>query len=70
MQAPRVNPVGIVEHPPGYAASARPFSLAFRAVAAIVLLGFTSVGIATTVLSLASYCITSEAGAPAPFPHR
>ncbi len=43
-------------------------TLAFtRIVAMVALLSFATVGIATTVSSLAAYCLTSMAGVPAPF---
>ena len=66
MQAPRVNPVGVVEIPPGYASSPRPPALRVRLAAAGILLAFVSVIAVTTALSAGRYCLTSSAGGPSP----
>lgn len=66
LESPRVNPVGLPEVPPSFARCPREYSRAVRLVAAGVLFVFGSVGVAATVLSLGSYCLTSQAGVPAP----
>ncbi len=64
MQAPRVNPVGLVEHPQGYVSRPRGYPVGLRWVAALLLGSFLSVGVVTTVYSLARFCLTSHAGSP------
>jgi hypothetical protein len=68
VQPPRVNPVGVLESPPEFAHSPRSYSVALRVAAIGVLGAFLVTGIATTVYSFATYCITTQAGAPAPPP--
>ena len=64
MQIPRVNPVGLVEHPEGYEASVRAYSMRRRLTAAVVLGAFLAVSIVATVYSLGAYCLTTDAGMP------
>ena len=66
MLAPRVDPVGLVEHPAGFVAAPRPRPLRRRIAAAVVLLAFLSVSVVTTALSAGRYCLTSEATSPSP----
>lgn len=61
MEAPRVNPVGLVERPPGFRTSSRPFPRSVRLTAAALLVAFAVVTIGTTVASLGSYCLTTDA---------
>jgi hypothetical protein len=62
MKLPRVNPVGLVEHPGDYTRTARVYSPRVRMVAAVVLAAFVTVSLATTVFSLGAYCLTSGTG--------
>ncbi len=66
MQPPRVSPVGVVEHPPGYATSARALPRPMRLAAAGILVAFLSVVAVTTAMSGGRYCLTSNAGSPSP----
>ncbi len=70
MEPPRVNPVGITEHPPGYGARTRRYPVGLRVLAAGVLLAFLVVGVATTVASLGAYCLTSDAADTRALPPR
>jgi hypothetical protein len=65
MELPRVNPIGILE---GGAASPRRPSPLLRALAVVVLLVFVAVTVLTTVLSVGSYCLTTEPGDVRPLP--
>ena len=60
MELPRVNPVGCTEIPAGFRARRRPYSLAARVVATAILAVFALVATVTTVVSLGSYCLTSD----------
>lgn len=62
MKLPRVNPVGVVEHPDGYTPTARVYPRGVRLGAAVVLAAFVTVSLATTVFSLGAYCLTSGTG--------
>ncbi|HIE91890.1 MAG TPA: hypothetical protein EYQ83_03075 [Acidobacteria bacterium] len=62
MKLPRVNPVGLVEHPDDYAVTARVYSRGLRIGAAIVLGTFVTVSLTTTIISLGAYCLTSGTG--------
>lgn len=66
MEVPRVDPVGLGEVPASWVQRPRAFPRAVRVVAAAVLAAFVFVGVTTTVLSLGAYCLTSQAGVPAP----
>ena len=68
VELPRVDPVGLLETPSSFRASARAYSRAVRALAAALILAFLVVGTATTVLTLGAYCLTSHASTPAPIP--
>jgi len=57
---PRVSSVGLTEIPPGLQARRRRYSLIARVVATAVLAIFALVVTVTTVLSLGSYCLTSD----------
>jgi hypothetical protein len=59
MELPRVNPIGILE---GGAASPRRPSPLLRVLAVVVLLVFVAVTVLTTVVSVGSYCLTTEPG--------
>jgi len=60
MELPRVNPVGLTEIPPGFQVRRRRYSLIARVVATAVLALFILVATVTTVVSLGSYCLTSD----------
>ena len=60
MELPRVNPIGLTEIPPGFQARRRRYSLTARMVATAVIIVFTLVVTVTTVVSLGSYCLTSD----------
>lgn len=64
MQSPRVNPVGVVEYPAGYASTPRARTPWVRLLAAAVLALFTVASVGTTVYSLGVYCLTTHAGVP------
>ncbi len=64
MEAPRVDPVGLVRIPTGYETTPRSYSRGLRLTALLVVGAFTFVGIATTVATLGLYCLTTDAGAP------
>jgi hypothetical protein len=66
MQLPRVNPVGILETPPGFRTRPRSHPTAIRLAAALVLVAFTIVVVVTSAVTLGEYCLTSHAGAPLP----
>jgi hypothetical protein len=61
---PQVGPIGLVEMPQGFVSTPRRYSQATRVVGALVLAAFVFVALATTTLSLTSYCLTSQAGQP------
>ena len=52
MKLPRVNPVGLVEHPDDYTRTARVYSPGVRMGAVVVLAAFVTVSLATTAFSL------------------
>jgi hypothetical protein len=60
MELPRVNPVGLTEIPPGFQSRRRRYSLTARVMATVVLAVFALVVTVTTVVSLGSYCLTSD----------
>jgi hypothetical protein len=60
MELSRVSSVGLTEMPPGFQARRRCHSLTARAVATAVLAVFILVVTVTTVVSLGSYCLTSD----------
>ena len=64
MDAPRVNPVGVVEFPAGYRPRRLPPGL--RLVAAGLLVAFVTVVAVTTGLSAGGYCLTSDTSRPSP----
>jgi hypothetical protein len=68
MQTPCVNAVGIVEEPAGYESRPRSYDSSVRIIAGLLLGTFLFVSLTTSIVSLASYCLTSHAGAPFPFP--
>lgn len=62
MEIPRVNAVGLVEHPEGYTPTPRRYPLWLRGLVLTLLLIFGGVTVVTTVVSLGSYCLTTNAG--------
>ena len=61
MESPRVNPIGLVETPPGFPAAPRRFSGRLRLLAALLLALFFLGTVVTTVVSLGRYCLTTDA---------
>jgi hypothetical protein len=61
MDLPRVNSVGITEHPEGFEAAPRRFSPSQRAFAWVLLLFFLAVTVVTSTVSLGRYCLTTDA---------
>jgi hypothetical protein len=70
MELPRVSPVGLTEIPPGFRARRRRYSLMARVVATAVLALFALVATVTTVVSLGSYCLTSDGSNASGLPQR
>jgi hypothetical protein len=64
VRPPRVDAVGLVEHPAGYSSSPRAYPAGVRLAAALVIGVFLAVSVATTVYSLGGYCLTTYASAP------
>ena len=64
MEIPHVGPVGVVNQPPGYRASARHYPPRLRLAAFAVLSAFVSVSLFTTAYSLGAYCLTTWGGNP------
>lgn len=62
MEVPRVNPVGLVEHPEGYTSTPRQHPLWLKSLVLVLLLVFGGVTVVTTVVSLGRYCLTSNTG--------
>jgi hypothetical protein len=60
MELPRVNTIGLTEIPPGFQARRRRYSLTARVVATALIVVFALVVTVTTVVSLGSYCLTSD----------
>ncbi len=64
MEIPHVGPLGLVDHPEGYVATARSYSPFLRVAAVGVLGSFLTVTILTTAYSLGAYCLTTWGGSP------
>jgi hypothetical protein len=64
MELPSVSPVGVPQVPEGYRTTPRVHRPLVRIAALVTLTAFLGVGVVTTVLSLARYCLTSWAGTP------
>ncbi|MCR9096084.1 MAG: hypothetical protein NXI30_17810 [bacterium] len=64
---PRVNPVGVTEIPDGFVRTPRRHPFAVRCFAAVLALVFVAVVLGTGAASLATWCLTSDAGSPFPF---
>jgi hypothetical protein len=60
MGIPRGNPIGLTEIPPDFQARRRRYSLTAHVVATALIVVFTLVVTVTTVVSLGSYCLTSD----------
>jgi hypothetical protein len=60
MQPPRINPVGLLETP-DEPSTPRRFSRAQRLLAGLFVALFLLVTVATTVVSLGRYCLTTDA---------
>lgn len=60
MEAPRVNPIGLVEAPPDFTATPRRFSRPLRLFAGLLLVLFLLGTMVTTVVSLGRYCLTTD----------
>lgn len=61
MEPPRINPIGILETPPELASAPRRFSRPLRLLAGLLLVLFALTTMATTVVSLGRYCLTTDA---------
>lgn len=61
LQAPRVNPVGLLEQPDEASAAPRCYSRVQRLLAGLFVALFLLVTVATTVVSLGRYCLTTDA---------
>ena len=64
MEIPRVGPLGLIDQPERYAATARSYSTRLRVAAVVVLGSFVVVSVATTTYSLGAYCLTTWGGHP------
>ena len=64
MEIPKVGPLGLVDQPEGYVATARSYPLCLRVAAVSVLGSFLTVTILTTAYSLGAYCLTTWGGSP------
>lgn len=62
MNVPRVNGIGLTEWPDGFTASPRRFPAWQRVAAAIVLVLFAMTVVATSIVSVGRYCLTSDGG--------
>jgi len=62
MELPRVNAVGVVEHPKGYEVTPRGYPAWLRAVSLAVLAAFVLVVLVTSAVTLGAYCLTSDGG--------
>ena len=60
MELPSVDPVGLPKRPAGFRMAPRRYSPAARGVAWLLLAGFGFTVVASTVLSLGAYCLTSD----------
>ncbi|MFQ5848547.1 MAG: hypothetical protein ACE5IQ_12865 [Candidatus Methylomirabilales bacterium] len=60
MELPQVDPPGCTEILPGFQARRRRYACTARVVATAVLAVFVLVATVTTVISLGSYCLTSD----------
>jgi len=68
LRAPSVDAVGVAHVPAGFARTPRRYPLGARIAAATILVALFTTVVTTTVASLARYCLTSQAGAPAAWP--
>jgi len=64
MRLPKVTPIGLVEYPTDYRAAGTRSRL-FRLMSTVTLIAFIAVGVTTTIVSVGSYCLTSQS---TPFP--
>lgn len=67
IELPRVNPVGVTEVPDDFVRAPRHHSLLLRCFAAVLAATFVAVVLGTGAASLATWCLTSDAGIPFPF---
>jgi hypothetical protein len=68
LEIPRVSPIGLLEDPQGFARAPRRYSSVRRFLAAALLALVALVTVLTTVVSLGSYCLTTEPGDVRPLP--
>lgn len=64
MEIPKVGPLGLIDQPEGYVATARSYPKFLRLAALAVLGSFLTVTILTTAYSLGAYCLTTWGGSP------
>ena len=57
---PRVSPVGLVEYPDDFTASPREIGRGLRGAVWALLIFFTVATVATSILSVGAYCLTSD----------
>ncbi|MEM9176260.1 MAG: hypothetical protein AAGC67_13620 [Myxococcota bacterium] len=67
IELPRVNPVGVTEVPDDFVRTPRRHPFLLRFFAAVLAAVFLAVVLGTGAASLATWCLTSDAGAPFPF---
>ena len=70
MEIPSVDPVGLTRRPQGYRMTPRAYPRHQRWLAALLLGGFVFTVVATTVLSLGAYCLTSDGENTRALPYR
>lgn len=70
MQIPSVDPVGLPRRPQGFEMQPRSYGPLQRGLALLLLSAFGFVVVATTVLSLGAYCLTSDGENTRGLPHR
>lgn len=62
LDSPTVNAVGLLDVPSDFERQPRSYSQPMRLAALLFLLFFGAVTVASTVLSLGAYCLTSDGG--------
>ena len=67
MELPRVNPVGVTDVPDDFVRTPRRHSFVTRCFAGALAAVFVLVVLGTGAASLATWCLTSDAGSPFPF---
>ncbi len=60
LAVPRVSPIGLVEYPDDFTASPREISRGLRRAVWALLIFFAVATVATSILSVGAYCLTSD----------